>query len=47
MIWAPIPSTWGNDHAMEEAFGISIADEDAEKIKKVQDAWNYIEAHAK
>ena len=31
--------------AMEEAFDISIADEDAEKIKTVQDAWNYIEAH--
>jgi acyl carrier protein len=28
--------------AMEEAFDISIADEDAEKIKSVQDAWNYI-----
>ncbi len=33
--------------AMEEAFDISIADEDAEKIKTVQDAWNYIEAHSK
>ncbi|MFH1033922.1 MAG: acyl carrier protein [Pseudomonadota bacterium] len=32
--------------AMEEAFDISIADEDAEKIKSVQDAWDYIEAHA-
>ena len=31
--------------AMEEAFDISIADEDAEKIKTVQDAWNYIEAN--
>ena len=29
--------------AMEEAFDVSIADEDAEKIKSVQDAWNYIE----
>ncbi|MCB2192043.1 MAG: acyl carrier protein [Deltaproteobacteria bacterium] len=29
--------------AMEEAFDVSIADEDAEKIKTVQDAWNYIE----
>ena len=29
--------------AMEEAFNISIADEDAEKIKTVQDAWNYVE----
>jgi acyl carrier protein len=28
--------------AMEEAFDISIADEDAEKIKSVQDAWDYI-----
>ena len=28
--------------AMEEAFDISIADEDAEKIKTVQDAINYI-----
>jgi len=28
--------------AMEEAFDISIADEDAEKIKTVQDAWNYV-----
>lgn len=33
--------------AMEEAFDISIADEDAEKIKSVQDAWDYVEAHAK
>lgn len=32
--------------AMEEAFDISIADEDAEKIKTVQDAWDYIEAHS-
>ena len=30
--------------AMEEAFGISIADEDAEKIKTVTDAWDYVEA---
>ncbi|MFH1061138.1 MAG: acyl carrier protein [Pseudomonadota bacterium] len=29
--------------AMEEAFNISIADEDAEKIKTVQDAWEYVE----
>jgi acyl carrier protein len=28
--------------AMEEAFGISIADEDAEKIKTVKDAIEYI-----
>ena len=32
--------------AMEEAFNISIADEDAEKIKTVQDAVNYIQAHS-
>lgn len=29
--------------AMEEAFGISIADEDAEKIKTVADAWDYVD----
>jgi acyl carrier protein len=33
--------------AMEEAFNISIADEDAEKIKTVQDAVNYIQEHSK
>jgi acyl carrier protein len=33
--------------AMEEAFNISIADEDAEKIKTVQDAIDYIQAHSK
>jgi len=32
--------------AMEEAFGISIEDEDAEKIKSVQDAINYVKEHA-
>lgn len=32
--------------AMEEAFSISIADEDAEKIKTVQDAIDYIKSHA-
>jgi acyl carrier protein len=32
--------------AMEEAFNISIADEDAEKIRTVQDAINYIQAHS-
>lgn len=32
--------------AMEEAFNISIADEDAEKIKTVQDAINYIRENA-
>jgi acyl carrier protein len=31
--------------AMEEAFNISIADEDAEKIKTVQDAIDYVQAH--
>lgn len=31
--------------AMEEAFNISIADEDAEKIKTVQDAVDYIKNH--
>jgi acyl carrier protein len=31
--------------AMEEAFNISIADEDAEKIKTVQDAIDYIKAN--
>jgi len=33
--------------AMEEAFDISIADEDAEKIKTVQDAWNYVDTRLK
>jgi len=32
--------------AMEEAFNISIADEDAEKIKTIQDAINYVQAHS-
>ncbi len=32
--------------AMEEAFNISIADEEAEKIKTVQDAINYIKEHS-
>ena len=31
----------------EEAFEIEIPDEEAEKIKTVQDAINYIDAHAK
>jgi acyl carrier protein len=31
--------------AFEEAFGIEIPDEDAEKIATVQDAINYIEKH--
>ncbi len=33
--------------AFEEAFEIEIPDEDAEKIRTVQDAVSYIEAHAK
>jgi acyl carrier protein len=33
--------------AFEEAFEIEIPDEDAEKIKTVQDALNYIGSHAK
>jgi len=33
--------------AFEEAFEIEIPDEDAEKIRTVQDALNYIEQHAK
>jgi len=33
--------------AMEEAFGVEIADEDAQKILKVQDAYSYIENHKK
>lgn len=32
---------------LEEAFDIQIADEDAEKIKTVQDAYDYIAKHAK
>ena len=31
--------------AFEEAFGIEIPDEDAEKIKTVQDAIDYIDSH--
>jgi acyl carrier protein len=31
--------------AMEEAFDIEIADEDAEKLQTVQDAINYIKSH--
>jgi acyl carrier protein len=31
--------------AFEEAFGIEIPDEDAEKIKTVQNALDYIESH--
>ena len=31
--------------AFEEAFGIEIPDEDAEKIKTVKDAIDYIDSH--
>jgi acyl carrier protein len=33
--------------ALEEAFGTEIPDEDAEKIKTVQDVYNYIGLHFK
>ncbi|MFZ0636412.1 MAG: acyl carrier protein, partial [Candidatus Acidiferrales bacterium] len=33
--------------AFEEAFGIEIPDEDAEKITTVKDAVTYIEKHSK
>jgi acyl carrier protein len=33
--------------AFEEAFGIEIPDEDAEKITSVKDAIDYIEKHSK
>ena len=33
--------------AFEEAFEIEIPDEDAEKIKTVKDAIDYVKAHAK
>ena len=33
--------------AFEEVFGIEIPDEDAEKITRVKEAIDYIEAHAK
>ena len=33
--------------AFEEAFEIEIPDEDAEKIRSVQDAMDYIDKHAK
>ena len=33
--------------ALEEEFGIEIPDEDAEKITRVKEAVDYIEAHAK
>jgi acyl carrier protein len=32
--------------ALEEAFGIEIPDEDAEKITTVKDAIDYVEKHA-
>lgn len=32
--------------AMEEEFGIEIPDEDALKILKVQDAYNYVKEHS-
>ena len=33
--------------ALEEAFDLEISDEDAEKIRTVQDAIDYIGKHAK
>jgi acyl carrier protein len=33
--------------ALEEAFDVEISDEDAEKIRTVQDATDYIDKHAK
>ncbi|MDP9159169.1 MAG: acyl carrier protein [Acidobacteriota bacterium] len=33
--------------ALEEAFSVEIPDEDAEKIRTVQDAIDYVEKHAK
>ncbi len=33
--------------AFEEAFDVEIPDEDAEKIKTVKDAIDYVNAHAK
>ena len=32
--------------ALEEEFGLDIPDEDAEKLKTVGDAMNYLKAHA-
>jgi acyl carrier protein len=32
--------------SMEEEFDIDISDEDAEKLVKVQDAFDYIQAHS-
>lgn len=33
--------------AFEEEFGVEISDDDAEKIRKVKDAVDYIEKHTK
>ena len=33
--------------AFEEEFGVEISDEEAEKIRRVKDAVEYIEKHAK
>jgi acyl carrier protein len=33
--------------ALEEAFGVEIPDEDAEKIRTVHDAIDYVDKHAK
>ena len=33
--------------ALEEAFSMEISDEEAEKIRTVQDAINYVEKHSK
>ena len=33
--------------AFEEAFEVEIPDEEAEKIKTVQDAINYVQSHSK
>jgi len=33
--------------ALEEEFGLSISDEDTEKIRTVQDAIDYVDKHAK
>lgn len=33
--------------AFEEEFGVEISDEEAEKIKRVKDAIEYIDTHAK
>ncbi|MFH1387140.1 MAG: acyl carrier protein [bacterium] len=33
--------------ALEESFGVEIPDEDAEKIKTINDTINYVKAHKK